>query len=594
MQVSVSGSLPPRKRPRSLKWHWLLYSFLASLFITGVLVTLYILLEEKPNQTQVAAYPEAVELETGQLLPLISSGELMDWKALVEGTEIYLPFDLLKEKVDPYIFLDEDSEQVVITNEHQVFTLHQAVLHEHLKDEQVALQFPVRNIDGVIYIPMTPLADIYSLTLKKFDQFQVVELVEANEPWLSGEVIFPEKEKEEAKEFVRIGPSYQEPYVQEVASGQKVRIFAEKNQWYKVQTEEGAIGYLPKEFVQLKELVMVQKEEQPRDKTGYAPWKPLGKKINLTWEHVVSRSPDPDSIAPPPGVHVVSPTWFHLADDQGQLKNLADTRYVDWAHRNGYQVWALVTNDFNPDRTHAVLSSFEKRKNVILQLVHFAQIYQLDGINIDFENVYLKDRENLVQFVRELTPYLHEMGLVVSIDVTIKSTSEMWSQFLDRKALAETVDYVMVMTYDEHWASSPKAGSVASLPWVERGLLGVLEEVPNEKLLLGIPFYTRLWKEEVNEQGERVVSSKAYSMPAIETWLADRGVTPTLDEATGQYYAEYVDEQENAVYKVWLENEHSVRQRVELVHKYNLAGVASWRRGFEKPVIWEVIEKHLN
>lgn len=597
--MQVSEGLSRRKRPQTFKWRWLLYSFLVSLLITGVIVSLYFLFEEQPNQNRVAPYPEVVELEGDLLLlPLISSGELLDWKVLSEGTELYLPFDLLKEKVDPYIYFDADSEQVVITNEHQVFTLKHSFLHEHLKDEQVALQFPVRNIDGEVYIPTSPLKDIYSLTLRKFEEYQVVELIEDSMPQLRGEVSLQErtqKDKEETKEYVRTGPSYQEPYVQEVTGGNQVRIFSEKNQWYQVQTEEGAIGFLPKEFVQLKEIGVVNKEtEQTEDKNKYVPWKPLGKKINLTWEHVVSRSPNPDTITPPPGVNVVSPTWFHLQDDQGQLKNLADSRYVDWAHQHGYQVWALVTNDFNPDRTHAVLSSFEKRKNVILQLVHFAEIYQLDGINIDFENVYLKDKENLVQFIRELTPYLHELGLVVSIDVTIKSTSEMWSMFLDRKALAETVDYVMVMTYDEHWASSPIAGSVASLPWVERGLQGVLEEVPPEKLILGIPFYTRLWKEEVNEHGQTVVSSKAYSMPAIETWLAERGVKASLDETTGQYYAEYKDEKENVVYKVWLEDEYSIQQRVELVHKYNLAGIASWRRGFEKPIIWEVIEQHLN
>ncbi|TGV31235.1 glycosyl hydrolase, partial [Mesorhizobium sp. M00.F.Ca.ET.186.01.1.1] len=206
---------------------------------------------------------------------------------------------------------------------------------------------------------------------------------------------------------------------------------------------------------------------------------------------------------------------------------------------------------------------------------------------------YYEDKERLVQFVRELTPYLHQQGLTVSIDVTIKSNAKTWSMFLDRKALAEVVDYMAVMTYDEHWAASPKAGSVASLPWVEAGLQGVLEEVPNEKLLLGVPFYTRLWTEAKQADGTVKVSSKALSMPRAQEWIAERKLTPVLDKASGQQYVEYRDPKDGNVYKMWLEDVSSMAKRMELVKKYDLAGVASWRRGFEVPEIWPTIEEGL-
>lgn len=247
---------------------------------------------------------------------------------------------------------------------------------------------------------------------------------------------------------MRMEPSIKSYIVTTLTADEEVKIYHEENDWYYVQSQDGFIGYVPKKNLIIGQVHLTKAEES---EDSYVAWKPFGQKINLTWEHVVSRTPNPDQIEPPKGVNVVSPTWFHIKDEEGGIKNIADKRYVDWAHKNGYQVWGLVTNDFNPDLTHTILSSYEKRRKVILQLIYFAELYNLDGINIDFENVYLKDKENLVQFMRELRPFMREQGLVLSIDVTIKSTSEQWSLFLDRPALGEIVDYMMVMTYDEHW-----------------------------------------------------------------------------------------------------------------------------------------------
>jgi spore germination protein YaaH len=221
----------------------------------------------------------------------------------------------------------------------------------------------------------------------------------------------------------------------------------------------------------------------------------------------------------------------------------------------------------------------------------FSSLYNLDGINIDFENMHFHDRDLLTQFMRELTPLAHEQGLTVSIDVTMISNSLNWSRIYDRPALAEIVDYVALMAYDEHWANSPVAGPVASLPWVERGLQAVLQEVPAEKLLLGMPFYARIWKEEMLEGGDVEVSANAYSMARVQETLKEKKAAVSWDERAKQNYAEY--REGDILYRVWVEDAESIRQRVELVHKYNLAGVASWRRGFEKPEIWQIIQDAL-
>ena len=243
--------------------------------------------------------------------------------------------------------------------------------------------------------------------------------------------------------------------------------------------------------------------------------------------------------------------------------------------QQGYHVWGLFSNAFDPKLTHEAFKDFETRQKIIRQLLHFSQIYHLNGINLDIENVNPEDGPLITQFVREAVPYFHEAGLVVSMDVTFIASGN-WSAFYERDKLASLVDYMVVMAYDEHWGSSPVAGSVASLPWVEKNLQTLLEVVPNDRLILGVPLYARLWAEK--DTGE--VSSKALSMSKVQEWLTENGLTPVYDEASGQNYAELYIEAEQTTYKVWLEDELSLSKRADLAMKYDLAGVASWSRFF--------------
>ncbi|MDD3439702.1 MAG: glycosyl hydrolase family 18 protein, partial [Clostridiaceae bacterium] len=128
------------------------------------------------------------------------------------------------------------------------------------------------------------------------------------------------------------------------------------------------------------------------------------------------------------------------------------------------------------------------------------------------------------------------------------------------------------------------------LGWVERGLERILEEVPGEKLLLGLPFYTRVWKEETID-GKIKVSSTAVSMGKVEQILSEKKPEVIWDEESGQYYAEY--KEGKATYKIWIEDDKSINLKSSLIHKYDLAGAASWRKGFESEDIWAVLEDNL-
>lgn len=305
-------------------------------------------------------------------------------------------------------------------------------------------------------------------------------------------------------------------------------------------------------------------------------------KINLVWDVMTEATRKKDKIA---GLDILSPTWFDIIDRNGTLNNKAKRAYVDEAHAKGYRVWALVTNNFDRNLTKEVLADKQARENVIRQLAIYSMIYDLDGINIDFENVYDDDKDRLTEFVGEMSDMFRQMGLVSSIDVTVPAYSSYWSLCYDRKALAEKVDYMMVMTYDEHWASCPTSGSVASLPWTETNINKMLKLVPKEKLLLGIPLYTREWTE-TKSNGKIRTKSQTRWMKDVEKIIQDKNITPTWLPEIGQDYLEY--EEDGKKHRIWIENARSIKERLSLVHKYDLAGAASWRKGFETDDVWPI------
>ncbi|WP_129597958.1 glycosyl hydrolase family 18 protein [Anaerophilus nitritogenes] len=309
-----------------------------------------------------------------------------------------------------------------------------------------------------------------------------------------------------------------------------------------------------------------------------------GKNINIAWEYIHEESKDISQEDKIHSLDVLVPTWFSIIDDQGTVKNKGDKAYVMNAHKKGYKVWGLVDNSFDPKLTSTILNDINVRNKVIDQILIYADLYELDGINIDFENIYYKDQKALVDFMKELSQYTKEKNIVLSIDVTVPSSSEQWSKVYDRKALSEIVDYVAVMAYDEHWASSPVSGSVASIGWVEKGIQNSLESIPNEKILLGLPFYTRIWKE-----FDGKVESKAISMNYAKQIIEEKNALVSWNEEVGQYYAQY--EEDHMVYKIWLEDPRSIALKVSLIKKYDLAGTGSWRRGFEAEEVWMVLQK---
>jgi len=529
---------------------------------------------------------ERIELQYANTNPIVHNGAVTPFGAIIEHGEVKLPLPLVEELLgeDKPIHYEADSGSIIFTTANKVLHLKTDSLTAEMNRKPYSLTIAAELAEELVYLPMGPITELYGVQAEYVPESGVVTVLEAGQAVQKGEVVV------EKGTVMRSEPSKKAPITGDLALGAVLRVWDEQDGWYLIQTAGGHTGYVNKLHAKLTSIERVA--EAPAE-PAYAPWKVLGSKLNMVWEAVYEKKPDPSAIGPMQGVNVVSPTWFELVDGKGTIKGKADPAYVKWAHQQGMQVWALFSNGFEPDQTKEALATVESRFFMIQQLLAFAELYNLQGINIDFENVYTSDKENLVQFVRELTPLLHEQDLVVSIDVTGKSNSEMWSLFLDRAALGKVVDYMMVMAYDEHWASSPKAGSVASLPWTERTISRILEEdgVPPSKLVLSMPLYTRIWTEKPGEDGKVKVSSKAVGMDRVKSIIAEKKLTPVLDEAAGQHYVEY--NEDGALNRIWIEDDHSMKARVELVRKYKLAGVATWQRTFQTSSIWKTIDEQL-
>ena len=304
------------------------------------------------------------------------------------------------------------------------------------------------------------------------------------------------------------------------------------------------------------------------------------------------------------GTNIMSPSWFVLQSNGLKASPRISTDYVRTYRDKGYQVWPLVTNQFDPSFTASILgqSGSGLWATYAQQLVQYALAYGFEGYNFDFENIHESHRDQLSHFVAYLSDYLHQYGIYTSIDVTGYSTSEYWSRVYDRPALSKSVDYVVHMAYDEVGHSSPTAGPVASYPWVRKQTEQMLGEVPANKLVLGIPFYTRIWTESYGRAQSKtltIADSRNY-LKAFEdhvVWNDQlKGYTLTIP-SQGLVKKDpriplILNHQSGTVQKIWFEDNKSLEEKLALVNELQLAGFAAWRKGFEDKDINDMIYQY--
>lgn len=372
----------------------------------------------------------------------------------------------------------------------------------------------------------------------------------------------------------------------DVSKGDEVIVLEEMENWSKVKTKDAFIGYVENKKLD------GQRIKTPIPVTDYV--EPVYEsntrdhKINLAWHGVGSMDGNDTldaMLSQTKSINVISPTWFTLVGNEGDFSSIASKSYVDKAHDRGLEVWALVGNVESVDvDMYEVLAGTTNRTHLIDGLINVALEYGLDGLNIDFENISLDAGEPFIEFIRELSIPCREHGIVLSVDNYVPMGH---TDHYNRAEQGVVADYVVIMGYDEHYAGSKEAGSVASINFVESGIANTVEQVPKEKVINGIPFYTRIW-----ETSGTSVTSQAVGMAMAQAYIREHDIVTRWDETTCQNYGEY--QSGDKFCQVWLEDADSIRVKLNIMQKYEIAGVAEWKLGFEEPYVWDVIEEYMN
>ncbi|GKX30619.1 hypothetical protein SH1V18_30990 [Vallitalea longa] len=497
---------------------------------------------------------------------------------------LYLPVNLINEYIDPYYYWDEKEVTLTYTTKNKVIRMKNDDLTYFVNNEPLQLDMPIKTFKtDMAYVPVDFIMQFSHIQSEYNKDLNILTIDYVDNKYQTSNVA-----KEKA--YIRIDTSEKSKVVEKLSTNDQLRVYEQiPDGWVKVRSKSGLIGYMKRnDLGAIKDIYpnLEKLQEEPE----YNNNKNVEGLINIAWDnigHIDANNYIKDRLEGVKGLDVISPTWFSIKNSEGDISNIGSNEYVKYVKSQGYQVWALFKNEFNKKITHDVLSSTEKREKVIKQILALASIYNLDGINIDFENVAKEDGVYFVQFIREITPYLKEQGLVVSVDTYVPSA---WTAHYNRTEIGKVVDYVIIMAYDEHWSTSEESGSVASIGFVENGLLDTLKEVQKEKVILGLPYYTRLWREEETD-GIVNVTSKAYSMDRARKKMDDNDVELVWNDDVKQYYGDY--KEDNIVYKMWLEDERSIEEKVKLAIDNEIAGVSGWTIGLAKDKVWDVLVDYL-
>lgn len=375
------------------------------------------------------------------------------------------------------------------------------------------------------------------------------------------------------------------PILTDLEKDDTVEVLETMENWTKVKTDDGYIGYVTNKV--LGEAKTISETPVTSANAVEITHTLRDHKICMGWHQVMSQAANSTidnviSNAKEHGMNVISPTWFSMQDDQGNISNIGDKEYISKAHSNGLEVWALCDN-FKPDvSTYNVLSKTTTRQNLAANLITNATALGVDGINIDFESLTPECGPAFAQFIRELSILCRQEGIVLSVDNYVPKE---YTSFYNRKVQGKYADYVVIMGYDEHFAGSEESGSVASFNFVQDGIEKTLQDVDATQIINGIPFYTRVWTENTS------VTSEAVDMQTAEQFIRNHGMTKEWDDTCAQYYAECTEG--GNVYKVWLEDADSIKTKLDLMESNNIAGVACWKLGLETADVWDVIGQYM-
>lgn len=536
-------------------------------------------------------------IESDGQLAIVVNNEVLEPRGMISDGRAYVEYAIVRDYINQRFYWDPGENVLLYTLPTDTVSVGVGASEYTLANQKTSTDYVILRTEGsTAYIALDFVAQYTDMSYEVFtDPDRAVVVTEKEET--VAEV------KRDTQ--VRYQGGVKSPILTEVSKGDTVAVIEDEGDWKKVRTQDGFIGYL-------KQNRLRDEQKTTYDRGFEEPvYTNISKDyvINMAWHNVTNSDANSsvlEMIASTKGLNTISPTWFHVADTSGNLESIASSEYVNYAHQSNIEVWAAI-RDFDggissQEESYALLSSTSSRTNLINQLM--AAVFQtgIDGINVDFEMISEECGEHYIQFIRELSVQCRKNNIVLSVDNYVPQN---YNQQYHRGGQGAVADYVVIMGYDEHYGGSPEAGSVASYDFVKAGIENTLEEVPAEKVINAVPFFTRVWEETPKTEEEIAtaegtdaaeytmnVTSTAYGMADARAVVEQAGAQITWDETTQQNYATW--EANGVTYEVWLEDAQSLEPRLKLMKDYGLAGTAAWRLGQETSDIWELILQYVN
>lgn len=544
---------------------------------------------------------EYYQMSSDEDVAILFNNEMLEVHGRMIDGHVYLDFDTVHDMINDRFFWDSNENKLLYTTATDLISAEAESTSYLVTKDAHSLDHTIVKVDAnSAYIAIDFVKQYSDFAYEVYDSPNRVVITTE---WGEYTVAAAKKNTE-----LRYLGGIKSPILADIEKGTTLNVLEPDETWTKVSTKDGIIGY-----VKSKALGSTSTETRTSDYVA-EEFTHIKKdyKINLGWHQVTNSSANSNIanvLQSTKGINVVSPTWFYLKDTNGGIGSLASSDYVNYCHQNGIEVWALVSNFGakdqgleNPDLTE-VLTYSSRRENLINNLISAAIQYNLDGINVDFESVDPVVGDAYIQFIRELSLKCANNGIVLSVD---NYSPTEYTAFYDRAEQAVFADYVILMAYDEHYAGSEEAGSVASIGFVTDGVTNTLKEVPADQLIMGMPFYTRVWSETPITDGDSEESSEepvdsytlyelgcySASMNESQKLINANGAVPVWSEECGQYYVEYVNG--GVTYKIWVEDATSLEEKLKVMQEYQLAGGAFWKLGLEDSTVWDTIIKYIN
>lgn len=568
--------------------------------VIGLILVIGKKIENYIPSEEVQDLKEYFGIEAPDDVAVIRDQKFSDIKAKCLDGTIYLDFDTVYDQFNSRFYWDENEKLLRYTTAEDLVTVYAGKKDYYIGNDVTKESYEIVKTEGdTVYVALDFVKKYTDLGYELYtDPYRIVLTTK----WqgLCGRTTVARDTE------LRVKGGIKSPILTELEKGTEVIVLESMDEWCKVSTVDGIIGYVKNKTLSGEGEQADFREDQlpPHSYAGETfTHHLLDEPVKLLWHQTMNADANAriaTVLANSKDVNVISPTWFYLNDNEGNLADAASKDYVNYCHEQGVKVWGLVSNLENPevDSTY-VLTHTSVRENLVNQIIAKALNYNLDGVNVDFEALSGAVGDGYIQFIRELSLKCDDNGLVLSVDNYVPSA---YTQFYNRAEQANYADYIIVMAYDEHYSGSDE-GSVASIGFVEKGAKDTLAQgVPAEQLVLGMPFYTRIWsetpKEDAGDSAEAAaedyvdyeLSCETASMAEARKRIDANGAQITWLDDCGQNYAQYKNA--GVTYKIWLEDAQSLDLKLKVMKELNLAGAAFWKAGMETADVWDTIASY--